>query len=59
MGQVPALMPDVGHILDGIGFASYVWHLDTDALIWSENAAYIFFEYLNKIVRNSFSDSSQ
>lgn len=42
MGQVPALMPDVGHILDGIGFASYVWHLDTDALIWSENAAALF-----------------
>lgn len=42
VGQAAALMPDVGQILDGIGFASYVWHIDTDALTWSENAAGLF-----------------
>lgn len=42
MKQVPAVMPDAGQILDEIGFASYVWHVEADTLVWSGNAAPLF-----------------
>ena len=31
--------PDAADILASVGEAAYEWHLDTDELVWSDNAA--------------------
>jgi hypothetical protein len=35
----PAANPNAAEILNSIGDAAYQWRLDTDALVWSGNAA--------------------
>jgi diguanylate cyclase (GGDEF)-like protein/PAS domain S-box-containing protein len=35
----PADLPNAAEILTAVGEVAYEWHLDTDALIWSGNAA--------------------
>jgi diguanylate cyclase (GGDEF)-like protein len=35
----PAVRPDAAEILRSVGEATYEWRLDTDALVWSDNAA--------------------
>jgi diguanylate cyclase (GGDEF)-like protein len=37
--EPPAGVPDTAAILNSVGEAAYEWRLDTDALIWSGNAA--------------------
>ncbi|MDP2296618.1 MAG: bifunctional diguanylate cyclase/phosphodiesterase [Pseudolabrys sp.] len=37
--EQPASVPDATEILNAIGEVAYEWRLDTDALIWSSNAA--------------------
>ena len=35
----PAGVPDAAEVLSSIGDVAYEWRLDTDALVWSGNAA--------------------
>ena len=37
--EQPAGVPDAAEVLSSIGEAAYEWRLDTDALLWSGNAA--------------------
>jgi hypothetical protein len=37
--EQPAGVPDAAEVLRSIGDVAYEWRLDTDALLWSGNAA--------------------
>ena len=37
--EQPAAVPDAAEVLRSIGDVAYEWRLDTDALLWSGNAA--------------------
>ena len=40
--EQPTGVPDAAEVLRAVGDVAYEWRLDTDALVWSGNAASVF-----------------